>query len=539
MDLLRKTPLHIGQFGLQVLALVAFISLKYLFDDNMGMVNEVDVLPLARQAADPSWIPGDWYLNQAPGYRRLFALLFGNLAAVWGFLVTSILGRLVCYGLVASGLALIGRCLGLKLPLLVTAVGLFFYVNPLQGLVAQEWLVKSLESKALAYGLLLLAIACLLQQRYRPMALLLGLATSFHVLVGGWATLIVLAQLLFQRLTGRNPILTLRQWGVLAAIYLAASAFAIPPVVAHLFSQPVSGELAPSFIYVFLRLPHHLNPLSWSPLWWLIPLIYLLVLTGSMAVLRHDQKGQTQEQYRASVVLFQLTLLSLIPFVGGLLIAPFDQQGSWLQFYPFRVGDVLLPLNTGLLLVCAIQQKFAARLQILQWICLGLIAVTCSIQLVTFQGQVARLSQFPANQDPAFEPEWIEMAAWVKTQTPTNALIISSPVEFAEFTWLTERPTLAKYKLLPQSKAKILEWYDRIADLNGGEFPLAPSPRTQDVRSQTRRDLIEGYNRLTNAQVKQLMAKYSAQYLLTRADHQLALPVAHRNDRYILYAAPT
>src|SRR4051812_12797307 len=34
--------------------------------------NEADVLPLARQAVDPSWVPHDWYLNQPPGYRAAF-----------------------------------------------------------------------------------------------------------------------------------------------------------------------------------------------------------------------------------------------------------------------------------------------------------------------------------------------------------------------------------------------------------------------------------------------------------------------------------
>ncbi|MFM7426409.1 MAG: DUF6798 domain-containing protein [Elainella sp.] len=541
MDLLHKLPFHLRQIGLQVLALVAFIGLKYLFDDNVGLVNEVDVLPLARQAADPNWIPADWYLNQPPGYRRLFALLFGNLASVSGFLATSILGRLVCYSLVALGLVLIGRRLGLKLPLLITALGLFLYVIPEQGVAAQEWLVKSLEAKAVAYGLLLLAIACLLRQRYQLMALLLGLATSFHVLVGGWATLIVVATLLLKATRQGRP-LNLRQFGLGAVIYCAASAFAITPVVAHLFSAPVAGKLAPSFIYVFLRLPHHLNPLSWKPFWWLIPLAYLIVLVASIAVLGQEQRQtrqqtqqQTQQQYQASIDLFQLTLLSLVPFVAGLLLAPFDQQGNWLQFYPFRVGDVLLPLNTCLLLTCAVQYKFAARQQIVQWVCLGLIAITCSIQLATFQTQVASLPQFPAHQDPALEPEFLELADWVKTQTPANALIISSPVELVELSWITERPTLAKYKLLPQTKTKILEWYDRIADLNGGVFPQASSPRTQDVRSETRRSLTEGYSRLTSEQAQALLTKYSAQYLLTRANHQLTLPIAYRNDRYILY----
>lgn len=71
-----------------------FFSFKLLLDENMGRVNEVDILPLARQYADPTWIPDDWYLNQPPGYRMLFLALFGLLASNWGFLATSLIASL-------------------------------------------------------------------------------------------------------------------------------------------------------------------------------------------------------------------------------------------------------------------------------------------------------------------------------------------------------------------------------------------------------------------------------------------------------------
>jgi hypothetical protein len=32
---------------------------------------------------------------------------------------------------------------------------------------------------------------------------------------------------------------------------------------------------------------------------------------------------------------------TMVPFVVGLLIAPFDPRGIFLKYYPFRVGDTL------------------------------------------------------------------------------------------------------------------------------------------------------------------------------------------------------
>jgi hypothetical protein len=44
-------------------------------------------------------------------------------------------------------------------------------------------------------------------------------------------------------------------------------------------------------------------------------------------------------------VSIELTLISLIPFVLGVAIAPFDSQGRFLQYYPFRLADIMLPLT--------------------------------------------------------------------------------------------------------------------------------------------------------------------------------------------------
>lgn len=228
---------------LQILIVIAFLSFKLLLERNMGSVNEVDILPLAKQYADPTWIPGDWYLNQPPGYRLLFLALFGKLAVIWGFLATSLIGRLLCYSLVSSGLVLLGRRLGLSLPLLMLAVGLFLYVGRSQGVTAREWLVGGLEPKSVAYGLLLLAVGLMLEGCYRWMALMLGLAASFHVLVGGWASLAVVGWLVLRR---KTDFANIRYLGSILLIYIAASAFAVLLVLEQLFTP------TPRFCTAFL-----------------------------------------------------------------------------------------------------------------------------------------------------------------------------------------------------------------------------------------------------------------------------------------------
>jgi hypothetical protein len=234
--------------GLTVLAIIFLLSLRFLLRDNVGQANELDVLPIARQFADPDWIPGDWYLNQPAGYRLLFNFIFGNLAAHWGLLATSIGGRLFCYGLVAIGLTLLGEQLGLTRKFTLLAVGLLLFVIPEQSFAANEWFVRALEAKAVAYGLILIAIGLLLSGRYFWMALLLGLATSFHVAVGGWAFLAVLGWFI---LRGHTYLKSLGQAGLLLLIYLAASSFAIGQILDQVATTVPVGNISPSYIYTF------------------------------------------------------------------------------------------------------------------------------------------------------------------------------------------------------------------------------------------------------------------------------------------------
>lgn len=532
MTKISKILPNLYEIGLSVLVVTAFLSLKFLFSVIMGTGNEADILPLAKQYADPNWIPGDWYLNQPASYRLLFETLFGRLIVVWGFLATAVVGRLISYVLIALGLVLIGRKLGLNLTLILLAVGLFLYTNRYQGVAASESIVGKLEPKSFAYGLVLLAIRLMLEGRYRPMALLLGLATSFHVLVGCWTFLIVLGWLALRW----NRVHGIRNFALIILLYLAGSAFAIQPVLGQLFTKLPPSPVTPSYVYVFLRLPHHLNPLSWHSDWWIKPTVYLLILAFSVTLIwQKRQTDKLSEQYIARIELVEFTLLSLVPFILGLAIAPIDTEGSFLQYYPFRLGDVMLTINTCLLLACALERAFRDRgKKVLIIVCIVLLSGRCSIQAVTFQKQFLGLYKFPK-----LDPEYKALCNWVRTYTPTNATVVSPPVDMVDFTWLSERPTIAKLKLLPQAKAGIVEWYQRLSDLSGDLSPWPTKDRTKDSRREIGRSLTNGYNQLTTAQADALMTKYQASYFVTGVEHQLDLPSAYSNSRFVLYSKKT
>jgi hypothetical protein len=524
----KSTLATTSRVALEIIAVLLLLCFKELLFDIMAS-NDIDALPLARQFADHRWVPGDWSVNQPPIYRVLFQTLFGWMIASWGFLASSIIGRLLCYSLIAWGLVLIGRKLGLNLLLLMLAVAMFLSGD--QGVAAGERIVGALETKIFAYAMVLLAIAFMLNKRYRLTAFLLGLGTSFHVLVGGYATLFVLGWVILRR---KNRFPSLREIGFIIPLYLIGSVFGLKALIEELSSPNPTSPISISYIYVFFRMPHHLNPLSWPTHWWIIPVFFLLILVSSAGVLWFNRPtkalSEQFEEYEARIGLFEFTLISLVPYVLGLVIAPFDSQGSLLQYYLFRVGDVMLHLNACLLFVCALDQIFTSRKQqrVLLLLCSLVLSISIVKGLPNFQKQFQSTLNFP-NEVQEVDPQWKDLTAWVRKNTQKNATFISPPVKFANFIWLTERPTIAKYKLMAQTKGGTLEWFLRMRDLSGNFNGVDP------LTQFNQKLLTDGYNNLTTDQVKALMIKYHASYLVTRIQHRLDIPVVYRNKSYVLY----
>jgi len=233
--------------------------------------------------------------------------------------------------------------------------------------------------------------------------------------------------------------------------------------------------------------------------------------------------------------LAEFTLITLIPFILGLVVAPFDSQGVLLQYYPFRLGDVMLPLNTSLLFASALEQSLTGRARRgLLLVCILLLSWTCTTQAVRFQEKLLALQQFPSREQ-GVNPEWKALCGWVRNHTPKNAVVVSPPAQFENFTWLAERPTIAKFKLLPQTKVEIVTWYERLTDLSGTLDPWSQVNNKKDKRHEIQKQLNTGYNRLTTAEAEALMSKYRAEYFVTHVTHQLELPIAYRNSLYVLY----
>lgn len=621
----KSVPIHDGEsihwreVLLCTVAVFMTLALFQLFSQNMGG-NEVDVLPLARQFADPAWLPNDWYLNQPPGYRLLFQLLAGNLASRIGFLWTSIMGRATCLLMFSVGLGLIAEKLKLKPIFLIFAlliytslhlyrgavpsVGVYypgfiearigqanteilFWVffeasaclfavtllikkqilpwtlclllwsalmladNRPYSIVANEWFTGGLEAKSVAYGIVFMGIALAFRRKYYLASLLFGLATSFHVLAGGYAAITFF---LFVLLRARSFLADIRTAVSLLGLYILGSVFAIPAVVKQLLSSSVSSssgeDFSASSIYVFTRLPHHLNPAAWPSHWPFNLFIYLFVLIASVKFIDTIQfrnsplfsSGKSPESNAFSTDsvfdLFYFTLLSLIPFAIGISLAPFDKSGSILQYYLFRFGDAMLPLSTAMLfslgIQCTLGQSATSVRKSLYFLVILFISISLMLGFDALKKDLRTLSDFPK-----LSPELSQLYGWVKTDTSKEDIFIFPPAGFENFSWICERNLIVNFKLLPQSKQGIFEWSQRITDLMGGstEWQNNVSAKSSDTFSHFSNLSKLAYRKLDTEYVEGLLKKYEAQYFVSDPEHPILLPAVFKNDAYIVYTA--
>ena len=466
--------------------------------------NELDVLPLARQAVDPDWLPQDWYLNQPSGYRATFNFTFGWVVRFLPFAWALVLGRIVT--LVVFGLAFweLARLLDLPVGWALLALAGFLLFN--QSIIAGEWMVAGVETKPFAYTFCLLALASLLRGRYRAAFGLLGLAVSFHVLVGLYAVLCCVVTLARERAWWRTDGGAMRRalpWFLVAA---APGLWA----VGQQLSSP-SGKLAEeaAHIYVHFRNPNHLSPAYWIEThgygWvaWLAGAVLFLAL-----IARYGSDPLRRFFARFALVSSGLFLVGL----GWVLVG----SDAMLNLYWFRFPDTILPFFCCLLGADLVHQRLAdwRGARWLPWP----VVLLAAFHLFTVE--------------PAMSPDRLDVQQWIRERTPRDAVFLVNPM-LTEFYTVAERALFVSFKHFPQTSDRIVEWKRRLDRLGAG--------RLHTTGMLARPELEEQYRRLTAGELLQVARDYRLTHIVVQADvdplaGQAGAREIYRNPAYVVYA---
>jgi len=519
-------PLNRGYLIASILILM-LVSIWYLRPPLTN--NEWVYLLVPKKLVDPGFMAsGSSEQNQAPvtAFWAIGATLFWVLK---DYLLVAMVGRVIAWIFVIYALGRLCRALGLEWYVFLLGVVLWLLTG--QSLAADEWIFNGVEQKVFAYGFLFLSLAELLRGKGFTAGLFLGLAIAFHVLVGGWGSMAM----------ALGGLLTLREIGKRQFLYFfgASALVGLPFLILTVLGQAPQGDptlVAPAGFdsvgnSVLFKNVQHLDPDYFFTVRRFLKLIFLSVCAFlSIRVVVASGKARL--------------LLGFLGFAVGLYLAGLAARRldffSFLYVYPFRLGDVVLPLffwfgalalilRTGGAVLKSRQGGAMPRLGTL------LLAGLCMLPVLEMTRGIHRRV---ARRVPRFVEDWHQyvtgpvdpfddMADWIKENTRPAAIVAGPPCR-GDFFLKAERRMVVNFKT-GSSAVGAYDWIHRLELLNDGQpIELKGAAACPEIR--------ENLGQLDEAALRNLRDSFGADYYLSPRDRgPLAGGAVYENGAYYLY----
>jgi hypothetical protein len=469
-------------------------------------VNEAHYLGKAKHYWQPDWLQEDFFLGTADSHH-VFYFTFGWVTRFLTLPQAAWCGRLLTWSLLAWAWRRLSWALIPQKWLAVLSAALFVALQA-RCQLAGEWIIGGVEAKGFAYVLTLLALEAVVRNRWNAVWALLGAATAFHVLVGGWALIAAGGVWLCDR---QRP--SLREMAPGLAAGLGLSLLGLVPGLALTWGVPEDAASLAARIYVYVRLPHHLLPQSFPA--------QAIAIHASLAVccaVIYRWLPVSAGERRLRLFVIAAVLLAVVGFVVALLTkADHALAARLLRYYWFRLTDVMLPLGTalgwvGLGVWLARRPEGRGR----YWLLAA--AAVASAHL-----SAAALANRRLWQPNAGEVAWRETCQWVRGHTPEEARFLT-PREQSTFKWHAQRSEVVTWKDIPQDAAGIGEWWRRIRALHTAGQPGDRNYRWLDSLTERGPDGLAELGR-----------EYHAQYVIAPSQPPLDLAVEYRNEWFTVY----
>ncbi len=376
---------------------VAVVSLIFflLSSSPAPDVNEAHYWTKAKHFWDPGFCPSDSFLNSADAHWS-FYLTLGQLTRWLPLESATWVGRWIIWSAMAVGWCSLARCfVGRSSGVWLTAALMVLTTRWCH--LSGEWVVGGAEAKGLAFSAVFLALAAACRGRWGTAFLAGGIGAGFHVLVGGWTVLCLIAVAGYRWCLVERPSPTTANHFVHVAGGLVVgglfSLAGLLPALALSTASPQDINEAANTIYVLHRLPHHLVFWAFQPIQ-IVAFSSLLVLwlitLAQIPTKSLSQKGADPLEARRFSNLFPglggedqtplgigsksnslsstslsvatTTLIQLVHAALGLaaiglglsLMVLFDDRWDQvaiglLRYYWFRTADVFLPIGVVLI----------------------------------------------------------------------------------------------------------------------------------------------------------------------------------------------
>lgn len=501
------------QEGLAVAAVMAVFALHAGWQ--VPDVNEAHYLTKARHFWEPTWAARDFFLNSADSHV-VFCVACGWLGKLVSFDAFAWIGRLLTWGLLAFTFTRLCRALAIIGGLIPLAAALFVALNS-RFAMAGEWIVGGFEAKGIAYAAVLCGLERLVLARYNQALVAIGVASAFHVLVGGWSAIALGVAWLLQG--SARPQARLLLPGLVVATLLA-----LPSLLFALrLNWGVDAETLDRAhrIYVFGRLSHHLLPGSFGQGALLrgaaLAIAWILLgrrLRGAAAITRF--RG-----FVDGAILIALVGLALY----GLTRGDGSTRASVMRYYWFRLADFAVPLGVALL---AIRWGLGLRqAPLAKNILLGALAIVAGASLFDDGQRHSRGSAGQADSplNAVGDSEWRDVCTWVAANTPDDALFLT-PRLTQTFKWYAGRAEVVNLKDVPQDARSIVDWWQRLASIHRVLLPTGERVWLDSLAEQS------------PARLRELAARYEFDYLIAEREPKLDLERIYSNNSYAVYRLP-
>ena len=451
-------------------------------------VNEPHYLCKSRHFWQPDWCDSDFFLA-SPNAHTVFYATIGGLTRFMSFELAAWIGRFVTCGLLSWGWTTCFSQLFLTRwsPLWSAWLYLGFAAC---GNFSGEWLVGGVEGKVLSYGFLLAAFGDVLRHRSMCAATWAGLAVSFHPVVGIWGVLAFVLSHLINQLVGwkdrsvqvadspydrdshrgesisEDGTRDRRNYLFGFALSLMFVLLALPGLIPvfQILTESVSHETryAATYLQVYFRLAHHLDPMLFSSTSYYCYAV-MLVIWGCGT----RWGGRTNSKQRFDQIVFWSVVFAVAGILLGWgprppkLMPFFAERAQLLKFYPFRLADLLVPVALSVSLIGVLERSlfmtrcrssFRSRFVCPEW-----------FLFIVFLAAVWRSHTMTETNrySLADRGDWLDVCEWIDQNLPPDALV-QSPTNGWAFKWFAKRAEYVSFKDCPQDAAGIVEWNRRL-----------------------------------------------------------------------------
>lgn len=520
--------------------------------------NEAHYLGKARHTWDSTWCAGDLFL-ESRDFHKTFGWTFGWVAKLCTLPAAAWIGRLLVWGLLAAAWQRLATRLLARAEFGPLAAALFVMLTE-RTHMAGEWIVGGVEAKGFAFVLIVWALSEMVVGRWQWVFPLLGGASLFHVLVGGWATLAALVS-----------------WAIVGRKQFPFTRLMLPLLIGGLLALPslwwgieLTRDVDPQTVaaanklYVLERLPHHLYPPKFAAGYVMRHMVTMLVTAGLLALLTgfpwaymqrpkrrvlldrditktgaigsasafdvepDSDTGQASGTGRgtqndspinktgwqalavfvmttAGIALAGMSLLNLFPAEDPKLL-------SLLRYYWFRASDIYVPLGAALATWRCVElliPRFPLPAIVAYVLLCGVLVWDTTEQIAHWPFDIpgihtARVDAKPDSLkaiDDWSPADWREMGQWVRANTPSNAKFLT-PRQGRTFKWHAQRAEVVTNKDIPQHAAEIMNWWAVQDEIY--------ATHSTDPEKRWHRSLgLLSVERLT-----QIAEKYGAQYVV-------------------------